>query len=116
MNPLNNKITAVFIPVKNIEKARDWYCDLLDKEPHDDFPGGHLYVIELDGLNVVLDSKIYREETILKTPAFHFDTDNIEESYQYMESKGVELLSDIQFGHFFNFKDLDGNHMMVCER
>ncbi|WP_163581490.1 VOC family protein [Gracilibacillus saliphilus] len=116
MNPLNNRITAVFIPVKNIEKARDWYCDLLDKEPHDDFPGGHLYVLELDGLNVVLDSKIYREETILKTPAFHFNTDNIEVAYQYMESKGVELLSTIQFGHFFTFKDLDGNHMMVCKR
>ncbi|KAB8127482.1 VOC family protein [Gracilibacillus oryzae] len=115
MNPFNKKITGIFIPVKDIEKARNWYCELLQMEPADDFPGGHLYVLELDGVNVILDSNVYAEETIYKTPAFHFNTDNIENAYNYMQTKNVELLSDIQFGHFFNFKDPDGNHLMMCE-
>jgi len=29
MNPVLNQIGTVFIPVSNIEKARDWYCDIL---------------------------------------------------------------------------------------
>ncbi|WP_353733574.1 VOC family protein [Rossellomorea vietnamensis] len=27
--PLSKKIGVLFIPVSDIEKARDWYCDLL---------------------------------------------------------------------------------------
>ena len=29
-NPIQNLIRGVFIPVSNIENARDWYCGLLD--------------------------------------------------------------------------------------
>ncbi|SER19415.1 hypothetical protein SAMN04487944_101586 [Gracilibacillus ureilyticus] len=112
---LNKKVSGIFIPVKDLKKARDWYCNLLDLEPTDDFPGGHLYVLQLDGINIVLDSKIYRENTIYQTPPFHFNTDNVEEAYETMKNNGVELTTEIEFGHFFNFKDPDGNHLMVCE-
>ncbi|SHM47481.1 VOC family protein [Gracilibacillus kekensis] len=115
MIPLSKKITGIFIPVKDIEKARDWYCDLLAVQPTNEFPGGHLYVIEFNNLNLVLDSKIYSEKTIIQTPLFHFDTDNVEQSYQYIHEKGIELTSNIQFNQFFNFKDPDGNHLMMCQ-
>lgn len=116
MNPFSKKITGIFIPVKDIEKARDWYCELLQLKPTNDFPGGHLYILEMKDLNIVLDSKIYREETILQTPIFHFDTDDIQGAYNYIQSKGIELVTEIQFGHYFNFKDPDGNHLMLCQR
>ncbi|MEY2196968.1 VOC family protein, partial [Neobacillus sp. BF23-41] len=29
MNPILNQIGTVFIPVRNIEEARNWYCDIL---------------------------------------------------------------------------------------
>ncbi len=29
MNPFLNQIGTVFIPVRDIEKAREWYCDIL---------------------------------------------------------------------------------------
>lgn len=116
MKPLSNKITGIFIPVKDIERARDWYCDLLQIKPTNDFPGGHLYILEMKDLNIVLDSKIYREETILQTPSFHFDTDDIQSAYDYIQSKDIELVTEIQFGHYFNFKDPNGNHLMVCQR
>ncbi len=115
MNHLNKKISGIFIPVKDLEKSRNWYCDLLQLEPTDDFPGGHLYVLELDGINVVLDSKIYSENTIYQTAPFHFNTDNIENAYKSMKENGVEVTSEIEFGHFFHFKDPDGNQLMVCE-
>ncbi|RLL48263.1 VOC family protein [Oceanobacillus piezotolerans] len=111
---IEKEVGALFIPVSNIEKARDWYCDLLGIEPEGEIVHGHLYVIPMKNPQIVLDSKIYDPESIYKVPAFHFNSKNIEESYLEMKKKGIELTTDIQFGHYFNFKDSDGNHLMVC--
>jgi catechol 2,3-dioxygenase-like lactoylglutathione lyase family enzyme len=112
--PIQNKIGTVFIPVRHIEKARDWYCDILGLEADGDIPFGHLYVIPMEGTGIVLDSKIFAEDKIYKTPAFHFNTNDIEEAYQFMKDKGVNLITEIENNHYFNFKDPDGNVLMVC--
>ncbi|MFD0048162.1 VOC family protein [Actinomycetes bacterium NPDC127524] len=114
-NPILNQIGTVFIPVSSIEKARDWYCGILGLEADGDIQFGHIYVIPMDGTGIVLDSKIFSKENIVKTPLFHFNTHNIEEAYQYMKEKNVTLLTDIQHEHYFNFEDPDGNHLMVCK-
>ncbi len=114
-NPILNQIGTVFIPVRNIEQARDWYCDILGLPIDKEILFGHLYVIPMNGTGVVLDSKIYSDENILKIPLFHFDTKDIEESYKYMESKGVHLITEIEHDHYFNFEDPDGNVLMVCK-
>lgn len=114
-NPILKQIGTIFIPVSDIEKARDWYCDILGLKVKDEIQFGHLYVIPLDGTNIVLDSKIYSEEKIFRAPAFHFNTNNIEEAFQYMENKGVNLITEIEHNHYFNFKDPDGNILMVCK-
>ncbi|NYE04276.1 hypothetical protein F4694_001020 [Bacillus niacini] len=51
----------------------------------------------MNGTGIVLDSKIYSEETRLKTPLFHFNTINIEQAYEYMKNKNVKLTTAI--GH-----------------
>ncbi|MNO16545.1 Glyoxalase-like domain protein [compost metagenome] len=114
-NPVTNHISAIFMPVSNVESARDWYCDLLGLSADGDIIAGHLYILPLHGLNIVLDSKIYNEGSIYKNPAFHFDTDNIEEAYEYIKSKNIELVTGIENGHWFSFKDPDGNHLMLCK-
>jgi len=63
----------------------------------------------------VLDSKIYAQETIIKKPLFHFNTEDIEAAFTFAEEKKVEVITTIQHGHYFTFKDPDGNHMMVCK-
>ncbi|MYL48133.1 VOC family protein [Halobacillus litoralis] len=114
-SPIQNEVGAIFVPVKDIEKARDWYCDLLDVPAEEEFPGGHLYVLPMKHAGVVLDSKIYSEEAVFGAPAFHFNTEDIEAAYTYMKEKGIDVVSEIQFGHFFNFKDPDGNLLMICQ-
>ncbi|MDN4071821.1 VOC family protein [Fictibacillus terranigra] len=114
-SPILNQIGTVFIPVNNIEHARDWYCDLLGLPADGEILFGHLYILPMKGAGIVLDSKIFSEETIVNTPLFHFNTDNIEEAYEYMKSKKVQLTTEIEHGHYFNFKDPDGNHLMVCK-
>lgn len=113
-NPILNQIGTVFIPVSDIEKARDWYCDILGLNPDGEIPFGHLYVIPMEGTGIVLDSKIYSEDKVFKTPAFHFNTKNIDEAFRFINRKGVNLITDIEHNHYFNFKDPDGNILMMC--
>ena len=114
-SPILKQIGTVFIPVSNIEKARDWYCDILGLKPEGEIQFGHLYVISMEGTGIVLDSKIYEEDKVFKIPAFHFNTENIEEAFQFMKNKGVYLITDIEHDHYFNFKDPDGNILMICK-
>ncbi|USB33379.1 VOC family protein [Paenibacillus sp. YPG26] len=115
MTPILNQIGTVFIPVSNIEKARDWYCDILGLPVDREILYGHLYVVPMNGTGIVLDSKIYSEDNIFRTPAFHLNTNNIEEAYEFMKSKNVNLTTQIEHNQWFNFKDPDGNQLMVCK-
>ncbi|MNR49457.1 hypothetical protein D3C85_1688310 [compost metagenome] len=76
---------------------------------------GHLYVIPMEGTSIVLDSKIYAEDHVFRAPAFHFNTEDIEKAFNYMRSKNVNLTTPIEHNHWFNFKDPDGNQLMVCK-
>ena len=117
MSIITNKIGAIFIPVSDILKAREWYCSILDVETNYDIIAGHLCCLPMDnnGLNIVLDSKTYTEDSYARTPMFHFNTDDIYVAYQFMKENNVEIITDIEHGHSFNIKDPDGNMLMICQ-
>lgn len=111
---VENHIGGVFLPVSDIASARDWYCDVLGLKPGE-ILFGHIYVVPMRaGSNLVLDSKDFRGPHDRK-PAFHFMTRDIGGAYAYMSKKGVELVGEIIDGVFFNFKDPDGNLLMVAD-
>ncbi|WP_400163069.1 VOC family protein [Brevibacillus sp. TJ4] len=113
---ISNQIGAVFVPVRDIERARDWYSAILDLPIEGDIQFGHLYCIPMEsGTQLVLDSKIYREESRRETPLFHFNTDDIDAAYADLKEKDVTILTDIEHGHWFTFQDPDGNVLMVCK-
>ncbi|TFD98391.1 VOC family protein [Jeotgalibacillus sp. R-1-5s-1] len=115
-NPIQPKIGGTFIPVKNIEAARDWYCDLLGMQATDEIVHGHLYVVRLqDGHNLILDQKIYAKRKKNTVPLFHFNTDDIQQSHQYIHDFEAHNVSEIEFDEFFTFEDPDGNVLMICE-
>ena len=116
MSIISSKVGAIFIPVSNIISAREWYCSILNLEPTYGIIAGHLCCIPLDnnGLNLVLDSNIYDQNSVYKNPAFHFNTDDIHKAYQFLKDRNVEFITEIENGHWFNFKDPDGNALMVC--
>ncbi len=115
MNPIANKISGVFIPVSNIESARDWYCDILGLPADGEIYFGHIYVLPFDGPNIVLDSKLFAPNHIHMVPAVQLNTQDIHQAYKYMQEKNVQLATEIENGHWFNFKDPDGNVLMVCK-
>jgi MFS family permease len=115
-NPVQSKIGATFIPVSDIEKSRDWYCNILEREVEGEILFGHLYVIPLEGENgLVLDSKIFSKRSIGEAPLFHFNTDDIEEAYTFLKKMGVTFLTEIENGHWFNIEDPDGNVLMIAK-
>ncbi|WP_085990866.1 VOC family protein [Oceanobacillus senegalensis] len=118
-SPIKNKVNLVFIPVRNIEKSKEWYSNILgikDGEVHFE----HLFVAEMEGAGMILDTMPqWREENgelpRLNFPAIQFATEDIHASYRFMKENGVELVTDVQHDQFFVFKDPDGNMLMVCE-
>ncbi|GGA03163.1 hypothetical protein GCM10008018_56540 [Paenibacillus marchantiophytorum] len=114
MNSIMNRIGTVFIPVSNIENARDWYCKLLGLPADGEVLFGHLYILPMEGTGIVLDSKIYHEDRLYETPAFHFNTTNIEAAFEFLQASGIELATGIEHNQWINFKDPDGNLLMVC--
>jgi predicted enzyme related to lactoylglutathione lyase len=114
-SPILNKIGAAFIPVRDLEKARDWYSNILGLPIKIENLIDHLYIVPMEGTGGVLDSKIFTEDKIFKVAAFHFNTNDIQASYQFMKDQGVEIITQIENGHWFNFKDPDGNVLMICK-
>lgn len=121
MTPLRNKIGAIFIPVRDIVKAREWYCGLLDI-PVDtvNIVHGHLCVLRIENLDLILDMMPMwggREPDgppTFQTPVFMLLTRDLEASYQFMKEKGAELVTEIQDHRWFAFRDPDGNLLMIC--
>ncbi|AOZ91006.1 VOC family protein [Paenibacillus crassostreae] len=115
-SPIKNLINGVFIPVSNIESARDWYCNLLNLPNDGEIFFGHIYVLSMQGkTNIVLDSQIYSPDNVFKIPSVQLATDDIEKSYEYIKSMNIELITEIENGHWFNIKDPDGNILMICK-
>lgn len=120
-SPIQNQIGGTFIPVRDIEKARNWYCKILGISETPEIMGGHLCPLPMKGAGLILDTmpgwggKVPGGAPTYQTPAFMFATDDIEASYQFMEDNGVELVTDIEHGHWFAFRDPDGNLLMVCK-
>lgn len=118
--PIKNRIGAVFIPVRNLEKAIEWYrkiVGLVGGEEH----FGHLFVAPMEGTaGLILDAmpKWRKEDGDIATyqvPSIQLVTDDLQASYQFMKEHHVELVTEIQDDFYFVFKNLDGNVLMICK-
>jgi catechol 2,3-dioxygenase-like lactoylglutathione lyase family enzyme len=107
-------VGAIFVPVRNIEAARDWYCRLLGIEVRGEIHFGHIYVVPMRrGSGLVLDSKDFSGPHD-KKPLFHFMTRDIAGAATFLEALGIDH-GGIRDGIFVTFKDPDGNLLMVAD-
>ena len=68
----------------------------------------------MEGAGLVLDSRIYSPSAVFQVPAFHFNTADIHAAHAFMETRGVEL-TEVNDDQWFNFRDPDGNVLMICQ-
>ncbi|MCR2806949.1 VOC family protein [Paenibacillus soyae] len=120
-SPVKNKIGSVFIPVRDIEKARSWYCRILGLNEADcAIMNGHLCPLPMQGTGIILDTMPAwggREPggaPSIETPAFMLLTEDLQGSLQFMKELGAELVTEIEHDHWFVVKDPDGNKIMIC--
>lgn len=121
VSPIQNKVGSIFVPVRDIERSRSWYCKVLGLNEADcPIMNGHLCPLPMAGTGVILDTMPKwggeRDEGAphIETPAFMLLTQNLQAALAYMKELGAELVTDIEHDHWFVVKDPDGNKLMIC--
>lgn len=120
-SPIKNKVGSIFVPVRDIEKSRSWYCRVLGLNETDcEIISGHLCPLPMEGTGVILDTMPMwggnrpGGAPAIETPAFMLMTEDLQGSFDYMKELGVELVTEIEHNHWFVVKDPDGNKLMIC--
>lgn len=120
-SPVKNKVGGIFIPVRDIERSRSWYCRVLGLNEADcPVHAGHLCPLPMEGTGIVLDTMPRWGGSepggapSIATPAFMLLTDDLEGSLRFMREIGADLVTGIEHNHWFVVKDPDGNLLMVC--
>jgi len=116
-HPANRpRIGAIFVPVRDIEAARHWYARLLGAADVPVIRHRHLAVFPTTGggPDLVLDSRIFAAASGRNAALFHFVADDIAAAHDHVTALGAEILAPIQSGHWFTFRDPDGNVLMAC--
>ncbi len=120
-SPIQARVAGIFIPVRDIERAREWYCRIFGIAETPEIMNGHLCPLPTDGPGIILDTMPMwggKEEggpSTYDTPAAMFPTDDLEGAYKFMQEQQVEFASGIEFNHWFAFRDSEGNLLMVVK-
>ncbi|WP_226680602.1 VOC family protein [Sutcliffiella horikoshii] len=119
--PIKNQMNGVFIHVSNLKKSAQWYSELLGLDLNLDSVQSPVYNIPLVGSSsLTLDDHTFDpgfKYMPTDAPLFNFYAPDINEAYQYIQAKGIEIVREIErVGEtaWFNIKDPDGNVVMIC--
>lgn len=120
-SPIVNKINNVFIHVSNLEKSVEWYSDLLAMPFNKDNVISPVYNIPLTSeTGLTLDDHTFDPGFQLRSSEhvlFNFFVKDIDEAYKFVINKGITIVREIERNGdfaYFNFKDPDGNILMIC--
>lgn len=120
--PIQNKVGNIFIPVRNIEKSRAWYCSVLGLNTEDcPIMNGHLCPLPMEGTGLVLNTMPQwggdqpGGAPNIDTPAFMLMTRNLHGALEFMKEIGADIVTGIEHDHWFVVKDPDGNKLMICK-
>jgi predicted enzyme related to lactoylglutathione lyase len=118
-SPITNRIGAVFLHVSDMQKAIQWYSELLGLPKHLASHEGTIYGLHMDGGSALLLDSNQKDENNKHTKTqFFFETKNLMESYNFVKEKEIQIVTEIEVHDnisFFTFKDPDGNILMICE-
>jgi glyoxylase I family protein len=112
---IKEKLIGVMLYAQDLQRASSWYCEnlglVLADHHFDDF-----VELALDGRYVMHLFKD-RDLSPVTKPVFSFDTENIDEAYRLLASKGVEVYPIETYGDHrsFSFKDCEGNMLMISK-
>lgn len=121
LSPIKSKVNNVFIHVSNLQKSAEWYCNLLGVPCLTNQIKSPVYNVPVTGeTGLTLDDHTFDPQFQFQPSGnvlFNFYTADIDEAYAYIKQKNITIVKEIErLGDFayFNFEDLDGNILMIC--
>ncbi|HWL23124.1 MAG TPA: VOC family protein [Ureibacillus sp.] len=120
-SPIKNQINTIFVHVSDLERSVIWYSQLLGQEYEISEINRPVYNIQINNhTGLTLDAgseEILKKKKNCEYPLFNFHTDQIDVAYNYVNSLGYKIESEIvNFDDFsyFTISDPDRNIIMVC--
>lgn len=112
---LFQKLDTVFIPVQNLEKATNWYIDVLDGKPGWKDDNGIYQAVTFGDSSVTLFINEHKLDLQRNYSLFSLYTTSIEKAHAHLtiHSSRVEDIQE-EGAAYFIFEDLDGNCLEVC--
>lgn len=117
-SPIQPIVGQVFIPVRDMPPAIDWYSKLLGFEPAASTHEGTIFDIPTDGATRLALDANRPDFDPTGPPRFFLWTDDIAATVRHLRALDVTITSDVEdIGSvmFVQFEDLDGNSLMVCQ-
>ncbi|GAA4923048.1 putative enzyme related to lactoylglutathione lyase [Stackebrandtia albiflava] len=116
--PIRREIGQVFIPVRDIARAAAWYSRLLGVEVSAPSHDATIVDVAMEaGPGLALDANA--PFTPDGPPRFFWWADDLGAVVAHLRELGADLVSDVvDIGSvaFVQFRDPDGNPLMVCAR
>lgn len=117
-SPIRREVGQVFVPVRDIVRAARWYGRLLDTDVGDPTHEDTIVDVPMEaGPGLALDANA--PFTGDGPPRFFWWADDLDAVVTHLRDLGVDLASgivDIGSVAFVQFRDPDGNLLMVCAR
>ena len=120
-SPIACKVNNVFIHVSDLEKSAEWYSELLGLPFNKEDVLSPVYNIPVTTeTGLTLDDHTFDPNFTLNPSSqvlFNFFVADIDQAYKFVKNKGITVVREIErIGDFayFNFEDLDGNVLMIC--
>jgi len=118
-SPIQRAVGQVFIPVRDMASAIDWYSRLLGFEPAASSHKGTIFDIPTEGATRLALDANRPEFDSAGPPRFFLWTEDMSATVRHLDDLGVKITSDVEdIGSvvFVQFEDPDGNPLMVCQR
>ena len=118
-SPIENRIGQVFIPVRDMPRAIGWYGKILGLPTGQASHGDTIYDLQTQGeTGLALDAN--KPDFDTSGPArFFFWTEDIRACLDFLQQHDVPIegqIEDIGQVSLLQFRDPDGNPLMVCQR
>lgn len=118
---LFDRVDSVFMPVRNLDRAVNWYCQKLGlRLLHHWDQGADLEVGTGQTLLTLLKDLEMRPQVLpddtMEMPHFHFQSTAIQRTHRLLSNRGVQVtgLKEYDLVWCFHFRDPDGNLLGVC--
>ncbi|MFW9811091.1 MAG: VOC family protein [Candidatus Thorarchaeota archaeon] len=113
---------VIGIYVDDIDKAREFYCDILGFEIENTYDDGCIIQLKSDGPTVIIEKVENPSKAVYPGSSqvvLCVSTDNIERTSEEFRAKGVNFLHDgpqpFVAGQFMAMKDPSGNTLELLE-